>query len=135
METVTMDVVAVDGDKITLKNRECVYDTDRASGDHDVFVGDKVIVSFNKGRLWFWVYWLGNSEIEDGNSVNLPNEFVGKLKGYTGNQCLVCVNGTHYLIPAYCRVPSGQYKFKVTCRYAGSMKISRWEIVGNPYAI
>lgn len=135
METVTMDVVAVDGDKITLKDKGTLYETERSLGDRDVFIDDKVIVSFNKGRLWFWVYWQGNKVPVGGNSVMLPNQFTGEVRGYCKNMCLIKVGRGYYWIPAWCRVPSGQYNIKVTCRYTKTMRIARWKIVGDSDAV
>lgn len=128
MENVALVVRAVDGDRIVLSDGEREYVTDRSSGDRDVFVRQKVIGVFNDNRLWFWVYWNGNAEIKSEDSSKLPDHFIGDVKGYTGDKCLVRVNKTHYLIPAYCRVPSGQYKFKVTCRYINTMRVSRWKV-------
>ncbi len=123
-----MSVIKVDGDKITLKGDSGIYEVTRDMGDKDVLVGNRVIVTFNNGRLWFWVFWTGNRVPLGESSVFLPNKFSGEIYGYFENKCLIKVDGKFYWIPAWCRVPTGQYNIKVVCRYIKTMKVARWKI-------
>ena len=128
MYTETMFVKKLDGDKVILTHKGVVYETLRSQGDKDVLVGEKVIVAFNNNRLWYWLWWDGNVTPAGNNSVMLPNKFKGEIMGYRDGKCLIRVNKVFYWIPDFCRVPTGHYDIKVTCRYANTMSISRWKI-------